>query len=84
MIDSIIISFIKMKVNFWPKSTKYDRPFSVLNIVNKILFFLIKYKVFGKSMKKYLLTCENYFGRTYSISFIFWKKNFLVRISIYF
>jgi len=34
-------------------------------------------------MKKYLLACESYFGRTFGISFvekikmlIFWKKNF--------
>jgi hypothetical protein len=37
--------------------------------------------VFGKRMKKYILACESYLGRTYGISFIekikilsLWKK----------
>jgi len=54
------------------KSTKYGRPFSVRNIVNKIWSLLSKQSVFGKSMNKYLLTRGNYFGRTYGYK-SYWK-----------
>ena len=39
---------------------------------------LIKQNVFGKSMKKYLSTCDNYYGRVHDKNFIKKSKNVIL------